>query len=106
MHGRGRVRSVHVPASILACKAVSRELTFSSVELIDKFRLEQRVFLHGQVRSLQPCNPAIKLWQEVPASRDCLLPLTLLLSHLILRHLCRRAVVHRGVAIRLRFRHP
>jgi retinal rod rhodopsin-sensitive cGMP 3',5'-cyclic phosphodiesterase subunit delta len=55
----GRVRSVHVPASILSCKAVSRELTFSSVELIDKFRLEQRVFLHGQVRALRPGSPAI-----------------------------------------------
>lgn len=49
--------AVHVPASILSCKAVSRELTFSSVELIDKFRLEQRVFLHGQVRALcPPCS--------------------------------------------------
>ena len=56
---RGRVYSVHVPASILSCKAVSRELTFSSVELIDKFRLEQRVFLHGQVRLI--ARP-VKLW--------------------------------------------
>ena len=35
-------------ASILGCRAISREITFSSVELIDKFRLEQRIFLHGQ----------------------------------------------------------
>ena len=65
--------AVHVPASLLGCKAISREMTFSSVrspasppspqpppspkrathvesqvELIDKFRLEQRIFLHGQ----------------------------------------------------------
>ena len=42
---------MHVPASLLGCKAISREMTFSSVELMDKFRLEQRIFLHGQVRA-------------------------------------------------------
>jgi retinal rod rhodopsin-sensitive cGMP 3',5'-cyclic phosphodiesterase subunit delta len=50
-------REVHVPASILGCRAISREITFSSVELIDKFRLEQRIFLHGQVCSLDLAQP-------------------------------------------------
>ena len=39
--------AAHVPADILQCAAVSREITFSSKELIDDFRLEQRVFFQG-----------------------------------------------------------
>eukprot|EP00003_Mantamonas_plastica_P020758 TRINITY_DN3345_c0_g1_i3.p1 TRINITY_DN3345_c0_g1~~TRINITY_DN3345_c0_g1_i3.p1 ORF type:complete len:191 (-),score=36.32 TRINITY_DN3345_c0_g1_i3:5-493(-) len=38
----------HVPASIVECRAVSRELDFSSAEMINSFRLEQNVFLSGQ----------------------------------------------------------
>ena len=37
----------HVPASILSCRAVSREMNFSSLEEIRHFRLEQRVFFQG-----------------------------------------------------------
>ena len=37
----------HVPASILSCRAVSREMNFSSLEEIPHFRLEQRVFFQG-----------------------------------------------------------
>uniref|UniRef100_A0A183BJJ7 GMP_PDE_delta domain-containing protein n=1 Tax=Globodera pallida TaxID=36090 RepID=A0A183BJJ7_GLOPA len=38
-----------IPKSILKCKEVSRELNFTSEHKIDKFRLEQRVFLRGHV---------------------------------------------------------
>jgi len=34
-----------VTRKLLKCKVVSRELNFTSTELIDAFRLEQRVFL-------------------------------------------------------------
>ena len=34
-------QEAHVPKSLLKCKAISREITFSSVELMDKLRLEQ-----------------------------------------------------------------
>lgn len=37
----------HIPASILRCKAVGREINFSSEEEMKKFRLEQRVFFQG-----------------------------------------------------------
>lgn len=37
----------HLPATILKCAAVSREINFSSSEEITQFRLEQRVFLDG-----------------------------------------------------------
>lgn len=40
-------RAARIPASILQCSAVSREIDFSSAEEITHFRLEQRVFLHG-----------------------------------------------------------
>jgi retinal rod rhodopsin-sensitive cGMP 3',5'-cyclic phosphodiesterase subunit delta len=37
----------NVPASILNCRAVSREINFSSSEEIEHFRIEQRVFFEG-----------------------------------------------------------
>ena len=37
-----------VPASILNCKAVSREINFSSNEIINNFHLKQRVLLFGE----------------------------------------------------------
>lgn len=36
-----------VPKKILKCKSVSREINFTSKELMDKFRLEQRVMFKG-----------------------------------------------------------
>uniref|UniRef100_A0A3B4AE60 GMP phosphodiesterase delta subunit domain-containing protein n=1 Tax=Periophthalmus magnuspinnatus TaxID=409849 RepID=A0A3B4AE60_9GOBI len=40
--------AARVPKKILKCKAVSRELNFSSSEKLEKFRLEQKVFFKGQ----------------------------------------------------------
>lgn len=37
-----------MPKKILKCKAVSRELNFSSAEQMEKFRLEQKVYFKGQ----------------------------------------------------------
>ena len=39
----------HVPASILQCRAVAREINFSSREEIENFRLEQRVYFEGML---------------------------------------------------------
>ena len=36
--------TARVPKKILKCRAVSREVNFSSIESMDKFRLEQKVF--------------------------------------------------------------
>jgi len=40
-------RSAHVPKSILKCKAVSREINFSSTEVMNHFHLQQRVYFQG-----------------------------------------------------------
>lgn len=37
----------NIPRKILDCRAVSREIHFSSAQKIDKFRLEQRVYFRG-----------------------------------------------------------
>mmetsp|Transcript_60183 Transcript_60183/g.141704 ORF Transcript_60183/g.141704 Transcript_60183/m.141704 type:complete len:158 (+) Transcript_60183:166-639(+) len=37
----------HVPASILGCKEVSREVNFSSAEKMDDFKLLQKVYFEG-----------------------------------------------------------
>jgi retinal rod rhodopsin-sensitive cGMP 3',5'-cyclic phosphodiesterase subunit delta len=42
-----RVLEAHIPARVLSCRAVFRELSFSSVELMHKFRMRQRVLLRG-----------------------------------------------------------
>eukprot|EP00164_Ancoracysta_twista_P001004 GFYU01001311.1.p1 GENE.GFYU01001311.1~~GFYU01001311.1.p1 ORF type:complete len:151 (-),score=36.12 GFYU01001311.1:202-654(-) len=39
----------HLPKELLKCNAVSREINFSSAELLNNFHLVQRVVLHGQV---------------------------------------------------------
>uniref|UniRef100_A0A7M4F1S7 Retinal rod rhodopsin-sensitive cGMP 3',5'-cyclic phosphodiesterase subunit delta n=1 Tax=Crocodylus porosus TaxID=8502 RepID=A0A7M4F1S7_CROPO len=44
----GVEHEARVPKKILKCKAVSRELNFSSAEQMEKFRLEQKVFFKGQ----------------------------------------------------------
>ena len=36
-----------IPADILACRAVSREINFSSREMMTAFKLEQRIFYQG-----------------------------------------------------------
>mmetsp|Transcript_43768 Transcript_43768/g.95690 ORF Transcript_43768/g.95690 Transcript_43768/m.95690 type:complete len:173 (-) Transcript_43768:659-1177(-) len=40
-------RDIHIPAKILKCRTVSREFQFSSVEMLQALRLEQRVFFQG-----------------------------------------------------------
>jgi len=40
-------RDIHIPARILRCRAVSREFQFSSVEMLQGLRLEQRIFFQG-----------------------------------------------------------
>ena len=40
-------RDIHLPASILQCRAVSREFQFSSREMLNGLRLEQRIFFQG-----------------------------------------------------------
>ena len=47
-------RDIHIPARILKCRAVSREFQFSSVEMLQGLRLEQRIFLRGSLMEGEP----------------------------------------------------
>ena len=40
-------RDIHIPRRILQCRAVSREFQFSSIEMLQGLRLEQRIFFRG-----------------------------------------------------------
>lgn len=44
----GVVHEARVPKKILKCKAVSREINFSSAEPMEQFRLEQKVLFKGK----------------------------------------------------------
>jgi retinal rod rhodopsin-sensitive cGMP 3',5'-cyclic phosphodiesterase subunit delta len=41
--------TAHLPAKVLQCESVSREINFSSAKAINSLRLEQHVVLHGQI---------------------------------------------------------
>ncbi|CAF1116188.1 unnamed protein product [Adineta steineri] len=45
----GSEHEARVPKRILKCRAVSREINFSSQEEMQQFRLEQRVYFKGSV---------------------------------------------------------
>lgn len=69
-----------VPESILACKAVSRELNFSSSHQMESFRLEQRILLHEKPFEewrftfgfVMPGST--NTWQQVIEAADEMLP--------------------------------
>ncbi|PRP81073.1 hypothetical protein PROFUN_11187 [Planoprotostelium fungivorum] len=42
-------QTAHIPKEILSCKSVSREITFSSIELIERFHIKQHVVLEGAI---------------------------------------------------------
>jgi len=44
-----RVHEARIPKAVLKCKAVSREINFTSEKQIEKFRLEQRVYLKDSI---------------------------------------------------------
>ncbi|KAI6184730.1 Phosphodiesterase delta-like protein [Aphelenchoides bicaudatus] len=43
------IHEARIPKAILKCKAVSREINFTSEKQIEKFRLEQRVYLKDNI---------------------------------------------------------
>ncbi|XP_028922834.1 retinal rod rhodopsin-sensitive cGMP 3',5'-cyclic phosphodiesterase subunit delta isoform X3 [Ornithorhynchus anatinus] len=64
----GVEHEARVPKKILKCKAVSRELNFSSAEQMEKFRLEQKVYFKGQCLEepeLCFCGTFLCLWVVV-----------------------------------------
>lgn len=44
----GQEHEARVPKKILKCKSVSREINFTSLETMEKFRLEQKVMFKGK----------------------------------------------------------
>jgi len=45
----GKEHEAKVPKKILKCKAVSREINFTSSEEMNSFRLEQKVYFKGRI---------------------------------------------------------
>eukprot|EP00294_Goniomonas_avonlea_P014671 CAMPEP_0114560124 /NCGR_PEP_ID=MMETSP0114-20121206/11292_1 /TAXON_ID=31324 /ORGANISM="Goniomonas sp, Strain m" /LENGTH=156 /DNA_ID=CAMNT_0001745649 /DNA_START=32 /DNA_END=502 /DNA_ORIENTATION=+ len=73
-----------VPATILECKEVSREVNFTSLQKIDNFKLLQRVFLQDQVIEEWRFNfgfvipGSTNTWQSVIEAAGDMLPAELL----------------------------
>uniref|UniRef100_A0AC35G9K6 Phosphodiesterase delta-like protein n=1 Tax=Panagrolaimus sp. PS1159 TaxID=55785 RepID=A0AC35G9K6_9BILA len=44
-----KIHEARIPKSILKCKSISREINFTSQQQIEKFRLEQRVYLKDNI---------------------------------------------------------
>jgi retinal rod rhodopsin-sensitive cGMP 3',5'-cyclic phosphodiesterase subunit delta len=44
----GQTHEARVPKKVLKCRAISREINFSSKEVLENFRLEQRVLFKGR----------------------------------------------------------
>ena len=40
-------KEARVPADILQCRAVAREINFSSKEMMENFNITQKIFLEG-----------------------------------------------------------
>ena len=40
-------KEARVPADILKCKAVAREINFSSTEMMENFHITQKIFFEG-----------------------------------------------------------
>ncbi|CDW52421.1 retinal rod rhodopsin sensitive cGMP [Trichuris trichiura] len=45
----GLEHQAHLPATVLKCRVISREINFSSAEQMEKFWLEQKVFVKEQI---------------------------------------------------------
>lgn len=79
-----------VPESLLKCKAVSRELNFSSSKQMEDFRLEQRVLLHDQPFEHWSFTfgfvvpGSTNTWQQVIEAADDVLPPSVLDGNVVI----------------------
>ena len=79
-----------VPRSILSCRAVSREVNFSSEQKMEHFRLEQRVLLHDQ--PFEAWNfqfgfvmpGSTNSWQQVIEAADEMMPAEVLNGNVVI----------------------
>ena len=65
-------RDIHLPRRILQCRAVSREFQFSSVEMLQGLRLEQRIFFRGGL--MEEWNFDFGFGNVFAAFDKCLIP--------------------------------
>eukprot|EP00605_Chrysophyceae_sp_TOSAG23-4_P000718 GSChrysophyteH1.ASY1.ANO1.802.1 assembled CDS len=78
-----------IPKAILQCRAVSREIRFSSIETIRNFKLKQRVHLHGQC--VEEWNftfgfvmpGSVNSWQQMIEAAPTVLPAEVLSGNVI-----------------------
>ncbi len=86
---RGMEMIEEIPKEILQCKAVSREIRFSSKHTITQFRLLQRIILHGQC--IEEWNfqfgfvipGSTNTWQQVIEAAPVMIPVEQLSGHVI-----------------------
>ena len=79
-----------VPRAILDCRAVSREVNFSSEQKMESFRLEQRVLLHDQPFEewkfqfgfVMPAST--NSWQQVIEAADEMMPAEVLNGNVVI----------------------
>eukprot|EP00163_Fabomonas_tropica_P021428 TRINITY_DN3747_c0_g1_i5.p1 TRINITY_DN3747_c0_g1~~TRINITY_DN3747_c0_g1_i5.p1 ORF type:complete len:155 (+),score=23.60 TRINITY_DN3747_c0_g1_i5:210-674(+) len=80
----------HVPAKILKCSAVSREINFSSVEKMDNFSLTQRVYLSDVLIEEWGFDfgfvipNSTNTWQNTIEAADEMLPLEVLSGNVVI----------------------
>jgi len=83
----------HVPSSILKCRAVAREVNFTSVESLTKFRLEQRVIFQGQQIEEWRFDFGFVIpgstnsWQQVIEAADEMIPAAILNGNVVIETL-------------------
>lgn len=79
----------HVPKEILECEAVSREIIFTSANIISKFRLEQKVYFGGHCIEEHKFNfgfvmpGSTNTWEQIiyAAPREKMMPAEQLSGH-------------------------
>jgi retinal rod rhodopsin-sensitive cGMP 3',5'-cyclic phosphodiesterase subunit delta len=83
----------HVPARLLQCAAVSREITFASEAAIQNFRLVQNVLLAGTQVEQWVFNfgfvipNSVNTWSQVIESADEMLPVEVLSGNVVIESL-------------------
>ncbi|CAF0783747.1 unnamed protein product [Adineta steineri] len=87
----GAEHEARVPKAILKCRAVSREIQFSSEEEMNQFRLEQRVYFKGTIIeewafSFGFVMPgSTNTWQSlIEAAQDQMIPANLLNGNVVI----------------------
>ncbi|KAJ8602210.1 hypothetical protein CTAYLR_003639 [Chrysophaeum taylorii] len=80
----------HVPETILSCKAVSREVNFSSRDQLESLRLEQQILLHDKPFEEWRFTfgfvvpGSTNTWQQVIEAADNMIPASVLSGNVVI----------------------